>query len=86
MGGATETGEERAPSSIRRGIANALGQLRRASVLRWLVLLEFSDLMLDGLQGYLALYFVDVTRVSPASAAIGVATWTGCQTPGTMYQ
>ena len=25
----------------------------------------------------MALYFVDVTRVSPASAAIGVATWTG---------
>jgi FSR family fosmidomycin resistance protein-like MFS transporter len=45
--------------------------------LRWLVLLEFSDLMLDVLYGFLALYFVDVTGASPESAALGVAVWTG---------
>ena len=77
LGGAAETGEKRPASSFGRGFVSALGQLRRPTVLRWLVLLEFSDLMLDGLHGYLALYFVDVARVSPAIAAICVATWTG---------
>jgi hypothetical protein len=43
LGGITETAEERVPSSFRRGTAYALGQLRFPSVLRWLVLLEFSD-------------------------------------------
>ena len=77
LGGVTETGEGRFTSSFRSGAANAFGQLRRPWVLRWLVLLQFSDLMLDGLHGYLALYFVDVARVSPSSAALAVATWTG---------
>ena len=51
--------------------------LRRGDVLRWLTLLAFSDLMLDVLLGYLALYFVDVTGVSSAQAATAVAVWTG---------
>jgi FSR family fosmidomycin resistance protein-like MFS transporter len=51
--------------------------LRRGEVLRWLTLLRFSDLMLDVLLGYLALYFVDVVGVTPARAATAVAVWTG---------
>jgi FSR family fosmidomycin resistance protein-like MFS transporter len=46
-------------------------------VLRWLVLLDFSDLMLDVLYGYLALYFVDVVGVTEGQAALGIAVWTG---------
>ena len=76
LGGVTET-EQRITSSVRRGITNALGQLQRRSVLRWLVLLEFSYLMLDVLHGYLALYFTDVVGLSGALAALGVATWIG---------
>jgi FSR family fosmidomycin resistance protein-like MFS transporter len=60
------------------GILAALKALRKRAVLRWLVLLEFSDLMLDGLYGYLALYFVDVAGFSAAQAALAVAAWTGC--------
>lgn len=41
-----------------------MGALRQKEVLRWLVLLEFSDLMLDVLLGFLALYFVDVAGFS----------------------
>ena len=63
--------------SMRDGLAGALEALTRGPVLRWLVLLEFSDLMLDGLHGYLALYFVDVARVSPSTAALAVGVWTG---------
>jgi MFS transporter, FSR family, fosmidomycin resistance protein len=54
----------------------ALQALRRLDVLRWLVLLEFSDLMMDVLLGYLALYFVDVVGLSSGEAAAAVAVWT----------
>lgn len=46
-------------------------------MLRWLILLRFSDLMLDVLLGYLALYFVDVVGVTAGQAATAVAVWTG---------
>jgi MFS transporter, FSR family, fosmidomycin resistance protein len=46
-------------------------------VLRWLVLVEFANLMLDILLGYLALYFVDVVHVNEAEAGIAVAVWSG---------
>jgi MFS transporter, FSR family, fosmidomycin resistance protein len=59
------------------GLRGAFSALRRGEVLRWLVLLEFSDLMLDVLLGFLALYFVDVARLSAAQAALGIAVWSG---------
>jgi FSR family fosmidomycin resistance protein-like MFS transporter len=64
-------------SDFRTGLANALRALRRREVLRWLALLEFSDLMLDVLLGFLALYFVDVVGVTEAQAGAAVAVWTG---------
>jgi FSR family fosmidomycin resistance protein-like MFS transporter len=64
-------------SSLRAGFAGALQALRRRQVLRWLVLLQFSDLMLDILLGFLALYFVDVVGASPAEAGLAVAVWSG---------
>jgi FSR family fosmidomycin resistance protein-like MFS transporter len=67
-----------APSAFWEGIKNAFGALKRKEVLRWLVLLEFSDLMLDVLYGFLALYFVDVAGFSFPQAALAVAVWTGC--------
>ncbi len=51
--------------------------LKDWSVVRWLVLLEFSDLMLDIFYGFLPLYFVDVAGFTPAGAALAVAVWTG---------
>jgi FSR family fosmidomycin resistance protein-like MFS transporter len=56
---------------------DALRALRRVEVLRWLTLLQFSDLMLDVLLGFLALYFVDVVGVTPARAGMAVALLTG---------
>lgn len=64
-------------SSLWEGIRNALSALKRAAVVRWLVLLEFSDLMLDVLYGFLALYFVDVVGFTASKAALAVAVWTG---------
>ncbi len=62
--------------SLLAGAREALRALRRREVLRWLVLLQFSDLMLDVLLGFLALYFVDVAGVSTARASTAVAAWT----------
>ncbi len=59
------------------GLRAAFSVLKRGAVLRWLILLEFSDLMLDVLYGYLALYFVDVVGFSASRAALAVAIWTG---------
>jgi FSR family fosmidomycin resistance protein-like MFS transporter len=55
----------------------AFSALRNWSVVRWLILLEFSDLMLDIFYGFLPLYFVDVAGFTPAEAALSVAVWTG---------
>lgn len=59
------------------GMRAALAALKRGAVLRWLILLEFSDLMLDVFYGYLAIYFVDVVGFTAAHAALAVAVWTG---------
>ena len=62
---------------MKQGALDALRALRRGEVVRWLVLLEFSDLMLDGFHGFLALYFVDVVGTGDGQAGAGVAVWTG---------
>jgi len=51
--------------------------LKNWSVVRWLILLEFSDLMLDIFYGFLPLYFVDVVGFTPTQAALSVTVWTG---------
>jgi len=66
------------PQAFWGGIKNTFRALRRFEVVRWLVLLEFSDLMLDVLYGFLALYFVDVAGFTFTQAAVAVAVWTGC--------
>lgn len=71
-------------SSFRTGLAGALQALRRGEVLRWLALMQFADLMMDVMLGYLALCFVDVVGVRPAQAAttvavrLGVGCWVTC--------
>ncbi|MGI9105757.1 MAG: MFS transporter [Pyrinomonadaceae bacterium] len=64
-------------AGIKKNLLNALCALRRRAVLRWLVLLELADLMLDGFHGFLALYFVDVAGLSEGQAGIAIAVWTG---------
>jgi FSR family fosmidomycin resistance protein-like MFS transporter len=46
--------------------------VRRWSVLRWLLLLEASDLMLDVLRGFLAVYLVDAAGLGSAGAALAL--------------
>jgi MFS transporter, FSR family, fosmidomycin resistance protein len=64
-------------SHIFDGFRSVFSALRNGNVLRWLVLLELSNLMLDVLYGFLPLYFVDVAGFTPVEAAASVAVWTG---------
>lgn len=63
--------------SFQAGMRNAITALTRSSALRWLTLLQFSDLMLDVLRGFMALYFVDVVGVSNTQTSLSVAVWLG---------
>ncbi len=59
-----------------------IGALRRADVVRWLFLLEVTDLLTDVLTGFVALYFVDVIHATPAQAALAVAVRLGAGLAG----
>lgn len=61
------------PPRLRQVPRQVAGALRRRGVLRWLVLLEVSDLLLDVFTGFLAVYFVAVVHASPEQAALAVA-------------
>ena len=60
----------------------AVRALRSWPVVRWLLLLEASDLMLDVLHGFLALYFVDVAGLSAAEAGLALGVWTAAGLAG----
>jgi FSR family fosmidomycin resistance protein-like MFS transporter len=63
--------------SFNDGIRQAINSLKRRNVIRWLTLLQFSDLMLDVLRGFLALYFVDVVGASNTQASFAITVWLG---------
>ena len=54
---------------------NLRGALRLPGLWRWLILLPFSDLMLDVFFGYVAVFLVDVDGLSPATAAMSALLW-----------
>lgn len=54
----------------------------KSGALRWLVLLEVADLLLDVLTAFLALYLIAATHASPAVSALGVAVRLGAGLAG----
>jgi MFS transporter, FSR family, fosmidomycin resistance protein len=68
--------------SFRQAARATFAALRRVAVLRWLVLLELSDLMLDVFGAFLALYLVDAAGLSGAEAGLAFALWTGAGLAG----
>lgn len=64
------------------GLSAAMKIAARAGAFRWLTLLEVSDLLLDVLTAFLALYLVAVVHASPAVAALGVAVRLGAGLAG----
>ncbi|HEX2089908.1 MAG TPA: MFS transporter [Actinomycetota bacterium] len=81
LGGALAIGTLRAPhlrshpdgSNAWKIVREAVRQLRNREVVRWLTVLQLSDLMLDVLLAYTALYFVDVVGFTPTGAGLAVA-------------
>ena len=57
------------------GFRSAVAALKRREVWRWLLLLEFADLLMDVFLGYMALYFVDVVQLTEIQAGIAVTVW-----------
>jgi len=70
---ATRATDRPPPAGLVHAVRAALRSLARGQVLRNLLVLEVSDLMLDVLTGYLALYFVDVLGEPPWVGALVVA-------------
>jgi MFS transporter, FSR family, fosmidomycin resistance protein len=73
----TSSQSHESKSSFIDGIRNAIDAFKRPDVLRWLILLEFSNLMLDILGSFLALYFVDVVGLPTTQATFAVSVWLG---------
>jgi FSR family fosmidomycin resistance protein-like MFS transporter len=53
--------------------SNLWAALQNRALLRWIFLLEFSDLLLDVFTGYSALYFSDVVGLSPAQTSLALS-------------
>jgi MFS transporter, FSR family, fosmidomycin resistance protein len=64
------------------GWRTAVSIVRHSGALRWLMLLEVADLLLDVLTAFLALYLVAVAHVSPAVAALAIAVRLGAGLAG----
>jgi FSR family fosmidomycin resistance protein-like MFS transporter len=56
--------------------------LRDGGTLRWLLLIEVGDLLVDVFTGFLALYLVDVAHMAPAAAALAIAIRLGAALAG----
>ncbi len=77
---AAEHEAERRPWTERaREIAAAL---RDWGTLRWLLLIEVADLLVDVFTGFLALYLVDVAHLAPGVAALAIAIRLGAALAG----
>ncbi len=70
------------PAGSWPGLRAALRITVAAGAVRWLLLLETSDLLLDVFTGFLALYLVVSVHASPLVAAIGVAVRLGAGLAG----
>jgi MFS transporter, FSR family, fosmidomycin resistance protein len=81
-GGDERTGR-RSRTGRAREAAREIGRaLRHWGTLRWLLLIEVADLLVDVFTGFLALYLVDVAHLTPAVAALAIAVRLGAALAG----
>jgi FSR family fosmidomycin resistance protein-like MFS transporter len=71
---------ERQPWTAR--VRQIVAALRDWGTLRWLLLIEVADLLVDVFTGFLALYLVDVANLTPAVAALAIAVRLGAALAG----
>jgi FSR family fosmidomycin resistance protein-like MFS transporter len=74
--------DERDDLPWRARAREVVAALRDWGTLRWLVLLQVADLLVDVFTGFLALYLVDVAHLSPAIAALAIAIRLGAALAG----
>jgi MFS transporter, FSR family, fosmidomycin resistance protein len=79
---ADEAGSEEDDAGSWPGLRAAFRITIGAGAVRWLLLLEASDLLLDVFTGFLALYLVAAVHASPFLAALGVAVRLGAGLAG----
>jgi MFS transporter, FSR family, fosmidomycin resistance protein len=63
-------------------VAEIGAALRDWGTLRWLLLIEVADLLVDVFTGFLALYLVDVAHLTPEVAALAIAVRLGAALAG----
>jgi MFS transporter, FSR family, fosmidomycin resistance protein len=68
---------DESPETLRDGLRVSWQALKEPAVRKWLILLEFSNLMLDVLLSFLALYLVDVAGATETNAVLAVSVWVG---------
>lgn len=66
------TGDEPSSNQLRAMIRGLWQALRLPGLLRWFILLQLADLLLDIYTGYAALYFADVVRFNQAQVSLMV--------------
>ena len=76
---AEEPAEKRSSAERAR---ETLAALRTWGTLRWLLLIEVANLLVDVFTGFLALYLVDVVHLPPAVAALAIAIRLGAALAG----
>jgi MFS transporter, FSR family, fosmidomycin resistance protein len=75
-----DAGAEERPWTVRAREIGAV--LRDWGTLRWVLLIEVADLLVDVFTGFLALYLVDVVHLTPAVAALAIAVRLGAALAG----
>jgi len=64
------------------GLRVAIAIVRHSGALRWLLLLEVADLLLDVFTAFLALYLIEAAHAGPLTAALGVGVRLGAGLAG----
>jgi len=77
-----EAGEQQEPRPWTERARETLVALRTWKTLRWLLLIEVANLLVDVFTGFLALYLVDVVHLPPAVAALAIAIRLGAALAG----
>jgi FSR family fosmidomycin resistance protein-like MFS transporter len=77
-----EAGEPEEPRPWTERARETLVAVRTWKTLRWLLLIEVANLLVDVFTGFLALYLVDVVHLPPAVAALAVAIRLGAALAG----
>ena len=80
VAGAAQAEEQTRPWPERA--RETLAALRTWATLRWLLLIEVANLLVDVFTGFLALYLVDVAHLAPAVAALAIAIRLGAALAG----